>query len=280
MLRQIAARLEVVEIAQRRGRHLEDVSDDEIEEEHANAKPSPVMDQGEEIFLKALTSLKSTPHFNPLEYGGKLDSDELVDWITKMEKYFEYENIPEDKKVNIASTKLKSHASLWWEHLQLDRKRKRKDKIKVWSKMVNKLKGKLLPYDYQINLVQRMQSLRQKDSLVKEYTEEFYILDIRSGHDEDDVEKIGRYLNGLRVSIQEEISMVKLENIEEAYKFALKAEEKLNKGHEKRQRGCGGRLPRGRGRSNGENGRSEPEKQNLDRAKTEWKGESYKRQRQ
>ena len=111
------------------------------------------MDQGEEIFLKALTSLKSTPHFNPPKYNGKLYSDELVDWITEMEKYFEYENIPEDKKVKIASTKLKSHASLWWEHLQLDRKRKGKDKIKVWNKMANKLKGNLLPCDYKINLV-------------------------------------------------------------------------------------------------------------------------------
>ena len=107
--------------------------------------------------------------------------------------------------------------------------------------------------------------------MIKEYNEEFYRLDIRSGHDEDDVERIGRYLNGLRVSIQEEISMVKLENIEEAYQFALKAGEKLNKRHEKRQRGRGGRFPRGRGRSNGENGRSKPEKTNLDKGKTEWK---------
>lgn len=109
--------MEAVETAQRRGRHLEDVSDDEVEEEQVNAELAPVMDQGEERFLKALTNLKSTPHFNPPDYSGKLDSDELVDWITKMEKYFEYENIPEDKKVKIASTKLRSHASLWWEHL-------------------------------------------------------------------------------------------------------------------------------------------------------------------
>lgn len=103
--------------------------------------------------------------------------------------------------------------------------------------MVNKLKGKFLPCDYQINLVRRMQSLRQKDSSIKEYTEELYRLGIRSRHDEDDVERIGRYLNGLRNSIQEEISMVELESIEEAYQFSLKAEEKLNKRHEQRKRG-------------------------------------------
>ena len=110
--------------------------------------------------------------------------------------------------------------------------------------------------------------------MVKEYIEEFYRLDIKSRHDEDDVERISRYVNGLRVSIQEESSLVKLENIEEAYEFSLKAKEKLNNKHEKRQRGRGGRFPRGRGRSNGENGRSELEKINLEKGKTEWKGES------
>ena len=33
---------------------------------------------------------------------------------------------------------------------------------------------------------------------VKEYTEEFYRSDIKSRHVDDDVEKIARYMNGLR----------------------------------------------------------------------------------
>jgi hypothetical protein len=38
---------------------------------------------------------------------------------------------------------------------------------------------------------------------VKEYTKEFYRLDIGSGHVDDDVEKIARYINGLRSGIQD-----------------------------------------------------------------------------
>ena len=52
---------------------------------------------------------------------------------------------------------------------------------------------------------------------VKEYIREFYRLDIRSGHVDDDVENIARYLNGLRSRIQDEISYVKFESVEEAY---------------------------------------------------------------
>ena len=74
---------------------------------------------------------------------------------------------------------------------------------------------------------------------IKEYTREFYRLDIRSRHMDDDVEKIVRYINGLFV-IQDEISFVKLESVDEAYQYALKDDEILTKKHEKIQRGRGG----------------------------------------
>jgi len=41
-----------------------------------------------------------------------------------------------------------------------------------------------------------MQSLKQKDMTIKEYTKEFYRLDINSWHVDDDVEKIAKYING------------------------------------------------------------------------------------
>ena len=115
-----------------------------------------------------------------------------------MEKLFEYKNTPNNRKVKIAVTRLKDHASLWWEHLQIDRKRRGKEKIKTWPKMVNKVKKKFLPTNYHVSLLRKMQNLRQKDMTVKEYTEEFYRLEIRSRHLDDDVEKIARLINGLR----------------------------------------------------------------------------------
>ena len=86
---------------------------------------------------------------------------------------------------------------------------------------------------------------------MREYTKEFYRLNIITRHVDDDVEKIARHINGLRSRIQDEISFVKLESVEEAYQYALKDEEILTKKHEQRQRGRGGRFQRGRGRSSG-----------------------------
>jgi hypothetical protein len=52
---------------------------------------------------------------------------------------------------------------------------------------------------------------------VKEYTEEFYRLNIRASHCENDDEKVVRYMNGLIYDIQDEMSMVTIRNVEDAY---------------------------------------------------------------
>ena len=106
---------------------------------------------------------------------------------------------------------------------------------------------------------------------MKEYTEEFYRLDIRSGHVDDDVEKIARYIIGLRSRIQDEMIFVKLESVEEAYQYSLKVEKILTKKHEQRKISRGGRFQRGRGRSYGESSRSENFVQ--DKSKSNWKND-------
>ena len=63
--------------------------------------------------------------------------------------------------------------------------------------------------------------------IVKEYTKEFYKLNIRTGQREKDEEKVVRYINGLRYEIQDEISMMSVRTVEDAYQFAPKAKEKL-----------------------------------------------------
>jgi hypothetical protein len=65
-----------------------------------------------------------------------------------MEKYFDYEDIDEEKKVKHVVTILKGHAVLLWDELQVDRRCKGKQKIKNWDIMVAKMKAKFIPNDY------------------------------------------------------------------------------------------------------------------------------------
>ena len=64
---------------------------------------------------------------------------------------------------------------------------------------------------------------------VKEYTEEFYRVNLQAGYTNDTPEKTARYVNGLRLEILDEISFLSPRNIEEAFQSAVKAEEKINR---------------------------------------------------
>ena len=87
-----------------------------------------------------------------------------------MDKYFEYEDVDEEKKVKHVVTILKGHAELWWDELQADKICKGKKKIKSYDRMVAKLKVKCIPKDYQINLFKKLQNLRHKGMTMKGYT--------------------------------------------------------------------------------------------------------------
>jgi hypothetical protein len=78
-------------------------------------------------------------------YEGNLDIEELLDWFRYLDKYFDYEDIEQDKKIKHDVTRLKGHATLWWDELQADRHCKGKKKIKSWDRMVAKMKAKFIP---------------------------------------------------------------------------------------------------------------------------------------
>jgi hypothetical protein len=83
--------------------------------------------------------------------------------------------------VRNAVTRLKGHAVLWWDELQAECRSKGKQKIKIWDRMVAKLKAKFIPKDYKINMFRRLKNLKQRSLSVKEYTEEFYRMNIKAG---------------------------------------------------------------------------------------------------
>ena len=60
---------------------------------------------------------------------------------------------------------------------------------------------------------------------MREYTEEFYKVNLREGYVEYTPEKTTRYIKGLRLDIQDEINMLSPRTIEEAYHCSLKEEE-------------------------------------------------------
>eukprot|EP00253_Pinus_taeda_P031086 PITA_31086 len=233
-------RLAVIEAGGRR--NPADNSDEEAVE--------PEQDEFEGItpelrLLKSVLLSSHKPRHELPTYDGSLLADVLLDWLSEVNKFFEFEETNEDKQVRFAATKLKGHASLWWDNVQAERRRLGKQPIKKCARMEAKLKEKFLPKDYQIMLYRQVQNLKQRGMTVREFTEEFYKLNLRAGYVEDTSEKTARFVNGLRGEILDEIGILSPQTLDEAYQFALKAEEKINRKQNSKR---GGVLAEGKAR--------------------------------
>jgi hypothetical protein len=67
-----------------------------------------------------VTIVSAKPKIEVPMYEGNLNVEELIDWINSLDKYFDYDDVDEGKKVKYAVTRLKGHVSLWWNELQAD----------------------------------------------------------------------------------------------------------------------------------------------------------------
>eukprot|EP01018_Ginkgo_biloba_P000548 Gb_17472 [translate_table: standard] len=54
-------------------------------------------------------------------------------------------------------------------------------------------------------------------------------MQIRANLQEDSEQSVARYVNGLRFQLQDELALIKIHTVDEAYQYALNAEEKLNR---------------------------------------------------
>jgi hypothetical protein len=145
-MRELIARLEVMEESHRRAPDAGDISDAESEEVEVeeDARENVV----EEHLLRAVVRLGARANIEVPMYGGNLDVEELLDWIRSMDKYFDYGYVDEEKRVRHDVIRLKGHATMWWDELQAERRSKGKQKIKNWDRMIAKLKDKFISKDY------------------------------------------------------------------------------------------------------------------------------------
>ena len=97
--------------------------------------------------------------------------------------------------------------------------------------MVAKMRAKFFHKYYELILYRQVQNLRKRLLTVREYTKEFYKVNLREGYVEESVEKAARYVNGIRMDIQEELNMISPRTMEEAYQCVMRQEEKIVRKH-------------------------------------------------
>jgi len=89
------------------------------------------------------------------------------------------------------------------------------------------MKARFLPPDYEQMLYQQFQNCRQGTQTVTDYTEEFYRLDSRNNLSETEGQQVAQYIGGLRMAMQDQVSLHTVWTLSEAVNLAMKIESQM-----------------------------------------------------
>ena len=152
-------------------------------------------------------------------FSGDLNIEGFLDSITEVDCFFEYMEIPEERKVKLVAFQLKEGASVWSEQLRETRIREGRGVVQSWRRMKQYLRGIFLPPDYEQYLFESYQRCSQGARTVNEYTFEFLRLAARNQLLESDNQQVSRYLGGLRANIHDKIGLQMVLSVQEARNF-------------------------------------------------------------
>jgi hypothetical protein len=140
-------------------------------------------------------------------FNGHLHIEYFLDWVMEVERFFDYISIRDDHKVKLVAFKFKGGASAWWEKLQISRARQGKGPVTSCLKMKRLLKARFLPPDFEQQLFQQYQECRQGGRTIQAYADDFFRLSARNDLMETEDQQVARFISGLRVAIQDKVSM-------------------------------------------------------------------------
>ncbi|PKI59296.1 hypothetical protein CRG98_020316 [Punica granatum] len=129
---------------------------------------------------------------NILVFSECLNIEEFLDWLSKVDWFFEYSEVPEEKRVKLVAYRLKEGASAWWDHVQENQGHVGKQPVQTWERMRRMLKARFLPLDYEKYLFMRYQRCMQGPRSVHDYTAKFLRLAERNALNESESQQVAR----------------------------------------------------------------------------------------
>ncbi|CAL1406160.1 unnamed protein product [Linum trigynum] len=162
-------------------------------------------------------------------FDGTLKPEEFVDWLSQVEEILDFKEVPVNHRVSLVTIRLHGRAQASWQQLKQTRARQGKEKVSDWNKFRKHIRAAFLPYNFDRELYQRFQNLRQGPRIVEEYSAEFYSLLARVDSNESPLQLVSRYIGGLRLQFQDVLNMFDSVNVAEAHQQASQVEKQFSR---------------------------------------------------
>lgn len=159
-------------------------------------------------------------------FAGGFNTEEFLDWVNEVERFFEFMDISEETKVKLVAYKLKGGASAWWHSLSVQRFRENRPPIRKWESMRILMESKFLPKDWRQQLFLKLQNCRQGARSIEAYVTEFYTLLARNEIQESLAQLIARFIGGLNFPVKSQMVLA-THTMEDTIEMACRIENNL-----------------------------------------------------
>jgi hypothetical protein len=106
------------------------------------------------------------------KFRGDQQPKEFLDWVLAVEEVFEFNRVPNERRVSLVVHTFRGRVTTWWQKLKKNHKWQGKLKINSWEHLLKKIRVAFLPHNYIME--QQSQNWRQWPIAVTKKIEKSY----------------------------------------------------------------------------------------------------------
>ena len=158
---------------------------------HNDALPAPAPEEQKEDSPWDAAKRGAKPEVTA--FDGSLDPKKYMDWEVGLDKYFDWYQLPECRRIQFAQMKLTRQARIYWQNIQVTMERRHEPMITSRAEMKSRLRDKFVPACYRPMIIDEWQHLRQGEGTVADYIARFDDLMIRCNLDKEPMATLARF---------------------------------------------------------------------------------------